>query len=236
MAAAIALMLYRQMPRVAFESERDKEQLLIDRGAQYQRAIQVYFVTFKRYPSRIEDLENTNDHRFLRRRYIDPYTGKNEWRLIHTNGMTLTDSKVQPPPNPATGTAPARGTGTRQWRRERCDFDLDLDSTTSNTSSTGAGGPGCPACRECHRGRPAERPHATRQLNRIPTRHRLPAYNQAAQIMLRIILRITTTRPNFRPSVCSPTATMRPPRPGQPGQPGNGLQTNPNQPGLISLV
>ena len=42
MAAAIALMLYQQMPRVAFESERDKEELLIDRGEQYKRAIQLY--------------------------------------------------------------------------------------------------------------------------------------------------------------------------------------------------
>src|SRR6516162_11863361 len=66
MAAAIALMLYVQMPRVAFESERDKEQLLIDRGEQFKRAIQVYVVVNKRYPARIEDLENTNDKRFLR--------------------------------------------------------------------------------------------------------------------------------------------------------------------------
>ncbi len=103
LAAAIALMLYRQMPRVAFESERDKEQLLIDRGEQYKRAIQLYMVVNKRYPARIEDLENTNDKRFLRRRYIDPFTGKNEWRLIHSNGMTLTDSLVQKPPAAAPG-------------------------------------------------------------------------------------------------------------------------------------
>ena len=31
MAAIVALMLYQQLPRVAFESEREKEQLLIDR-------------------------------------------------------------------------------------------------------------------------------------------------------------------------------------------------------------
>ena len=98
MAAAIALMLYQQMPRVAFESERDKEQLLVDRGEQYKRAIQLYVITNKRYPARIEDLENTNDKRFLRKRYIDPFTGKNEWRLVHTNGMFLTDSLVQKPP------------------------------------------------------------------------------------------------------------------------------------------
>src|SRR5262249_11243832 len=98
MAAAIALMLYVQMPRVAFESERDKEQLLIDRGEQFKRAIQLYIIANKRYPARLEDLENTNDKRYLRKRYIDPYTGKNEWRLVHTNGMYLTDSLVQKPP------------------------------------------------------------------------------------------------------------------------------------------
>jgi hypothetical protein len=102
MAAAVALMLYTQMPRVAFESERDKEQLLIDRGEQYKRAILLYYNDYKRYPAKIEDLENTNSHRYLRRKYVDPFTGKDEWRLVHTNGMFLTDSLVQKPPaNPA---------------------------------------------------------------------------------------------------------------------------------------
>jgi len=70
MAAAIALMLYMQLPRVAFEAQRDKEQLLIDRGEQYKRGIQMYFVQFKKYPSKLEDLENTNNKRYLRRRGI----------------------------------------------------------------------------------------------------------------------------------------------------------------------
>ncbi len=42
MAGAIALMLCAQLPRVAFESEREKEQVLIDRGEQFIRAIQLY--------------------------------------------------------------------------------------------------------------------------------------------------------------------------------------------------
>jgi hypothetical protein len=99
MAALVAFYLYAQMPRVAFESERDKEQTLIDRGEQYKRAIQLYVTAVKKYPAKIEDLENTNDKRYLRRRYIDPYTGKDEWRLIHVNaGGQLTDSLVQKPP------------------------------------------------------------------------------------------------------------------------------------------
>ena len=109
MAAAIALMLYIQLPRVAFETEREKERLLIDRGEQYKRAVQLYYTAFQRYPTRLEDLENTNDKRFLRRRYVNPYTGKDDWRLIHINGGVLTDSLVQKP-NPA-GNGNAQGGG-----------------------------------------------------------------------------------------------------------------------------
>ncbi len=99
LAAAVAFSLYTQVPRVGFESMREKEQLLMDRGNQYKRAIQVFYAVNHRYPTKIEELENTNDKRFLRRRYRDPLTGKDEWRLIHTNGSYLTDSLVQKPPN-----------------------------------------------------------------------------------------------------------------------------------------
>jgi hypothetical protein len=92
LAACVAIMLYMEMPRVAFEAERQKELLLIDRGNQFKRAIQV-FVTDKtgnptgRYPATIDELETFNNHRYLRRRYVDPMTGKDEWRLIHTSGV-----------------------------------------------------------------------------------------------------------------------------------------------------
>ena len=98
MAAAVAFTLYMEMPRVAFETAREREQLLIDRGNQYKRAIQVYYAVNKRYPAKIEDLENTNNVRFLRHRYKNPLNGKEEWRLVHTNGSFLTDSLIEKPP------------------------------------------------------------------------------------------------------------------------------------------
>lgn len=107
LAAAIAISFYAVAPRVAFESQRDKEQILVDRGEQYKRAIYMYYVGNNRqWPSKIDDLENTNNHRYLRHRYVDPYTGKDEWRLVHTNGTFLTDSLVTPPPATATPGAP----------------------------------------------------------------------------------------------------------------------------------
>ncbi len=96
MIAIIGIAMYAAMPRVAFEAQRDQEQLLIDRGEQYKRALQLYFRKFKKYPGKVEDLEDTNGQRFLRQRYADPMTGKSEWRLIHVGGAgQLTDSLTQ---------------------------------------------------------------------------------------------------------------------------------------------
>src|SRR6185312_1061712 len=93
MAAIVAITLYTEIPRVAFEAQRDKEQLLIDRGNEYQRAVTLFVHKFNRFPGSMEELENTNSQRFLRRRFVDPMTGKKEWRLIHAGpGGTLTDS------------------------------------------------------------------------------------------------------------------------------------------------
>lgn len=93
MAAAVAVMLYMELPRAAFEAQRDKEQLLIDRGEQYSRAIGLYVRKFNRYPADFNALENTQNLRFLRRQYVDPMTGKAEWRIIHVGpGGIFTDS------------------------------------------------------------------------------------------------------------------------------------------------
>jgi hypothetical protein len=94
MAACVAISLYYEIPRFAMESQRAREQLLIDRGEQYKRAIQLYWAKTKRYPAKIEDLESFQNQRFLRHRYIDPMTGKDEWRLIHVSNGVLTDSLI----------------------------------------------------------------------------------------------------------------------------------------------
>jgi type II secretory pathway pseudopilin PulG len=99
MAAIIAISLYKEIPRVAFESQRQKELLLIERGEQYKRAIQLFYRDQKRLPAKLEDLENTNNKRYLRKRYTDPMTGKDEWRVIKSVNGVLVDSKVQKPQN-----------------------------------------------------------------------------------------------------------------------------------------
>ena len=97
-AAVVAIMLYRELPVTLFEAQRQKEQLLVDRGHEYQRAIQLYYRKFRgQFPANIEQLESTNNMRFLRHRFKDPFTGKDDWRILHMGpGGMLTDSKVNP--------------------------------------------------------------------------------------------------------------------------------------------
>src|SRR5262249_60992360 len=60
MAAVVAISMYIELPRIAFDSQRQKEQLLIERGEQYKRAIELFFKANKKYPASIDELENFN--------------------------------------------------------------------------------------------------------------------------------------------------------------------------------
>jgi type II secretory pathway pseudopilin PulG len=70
------------IPEITFEIKRDREDEMIHRGVQYSRAIRAYYKKFGRYPVKMEDLENTSQLRFLRKRYKDPLTNK-DFRLLH---------------------------------------------------------------------------------------------------------------------------------------------------------
>src|SRR5580698_7526262 len=76
---------------VTFDIKRDREEEMIHRGVQYSRAIRAYYKKFSRFPAKIEDLENTNQLRFLRKRYKDPLTGK-DFKLVHFGEMKMAGS------------------------------------------------------------------------------------------------------------------------------------------------
>jgi type II secretory pathway pseudopilin PulG len=78
----ILLALSVAAPKVAYELRREREVETVRRGNQYVRAIQLYYRKFGHYPGSIEQLEKTNNMRFLRQQYVDPMTGKADWRLI----------------------------------------------------------------------------------------------------------------------------------------------------------
>ena len=80
----VMLVLSVAAARTARALQRDKEIESQHRGNQYVRAIRVFYrKNGNRYPSSVEQLENTNNQKFLRQRYLDPLTGKDDWRIIH---------------------------------------------------------------------------------------------------------------------------------------------------------
>lgn len=81
--AIMLLMLSIEAPRIAQQIKRDKENELIHRGKEYARAVRKYVRKTGNYPTSLEQLEDTNHVRFLRKRYEDPMTGKADWKLIH---------------------------------------------------------------------------------------------------------------------------------------------------------
>jgi type II secretory pathway pseudopilin PulG len=82
----LALTVYTEMK---FTMKRDQEGEMIHRGVQYSRAIRAYYKKFGRYPTRLEDLDNTNNLRFLRKHYKDPVTGR-DFRLLHFGEQGVT--------------------------------------------------------------------------------------------------------------------------------------------------
>ena len=75
------------VPSITFDIKRDREEEMIHRGVQYSRAIRAYYKKFGRYPTKIEDLESSNNLRFLRKRYKDPENCKSgkcaDFKLLH---------------------------------------------------------------------------------------------------------------------------------------------------------
>lgn len=103
------------LPDLKTQSKRERELEMQFRAVQYLRAIQAYNRKFpNQWPTSVDALMNTNNVRFLRKRWKDPLTKDGEWRFIHLgpNGAVI-DSQltVQAPNAPsATGTSVAAGT------------------------------------------------------------------------------------------------------------------------------
>ena len=76
-------------PKIAKQIQREKEVETEQRGEQYKRAIQLYYRKFGAYPTSIKQLKETNQLRFLRQDYIDPMTGKKDWKLLHLGQVQM---------------------------------------------------------------------------------------------------------------------------------------------------
>src|SRR5450755_2559351 len=122
--ALITIALATVLPSIRQQVRRDREVELIHRGNAYMRAIQHFYKKFGRYPSRVEELENTNNMRFLRKRYtdpvnVDPATGKEKpFKFLTQLDISLNNGPVlglnpgqngQPAPQSPFGGSPTPG-------------------------------------------------------------------------------------------------------------------------------
>jgi len=82
MMAILILSLAVAIPKVREDIQRDRDEETMQRGKQYIRAIQLYYRKFHAYPPNLDALTKTNDIRFLRKKYVDPTTGKEDWKPI----------------------------------------------------------------------------------------------------------------------------------------------------------
>jgi len=87
--ALVSLSLAIAATQIATDIQRDREEEFFDRGTQYERAIQVFYRVTKAYPGSLDALEKTNNQRFLRKRYKDPFSQDGTWRLIHMGEAKL---------------------------------------------------------------------------------------------------------------------------------------------------
>ena len=98
--ALLTIGLLAVLPEIGQQVRRDREEEMRHRGTAYMRAIQHFYKKFGRYPMRVEELENTNNLRFLRKRYKDPInrdpaTGKEkDFKLLHQTDISLNTGPV----------------------------------------------------------------------------------------------------------------------------------------------
>ena len=94
-----------ELPRIAQQIKREKEEELVHRGKDYATAVKRFVhKNGGRYPVSVEQLEDTNHIRFLRKKYKDPMTGESDWKMVHAGEAQI---KI---PTPAPGLSGPGGT------------------------------------------------------------------------------------------------------------------------------
>ena len=82
MLAILMISMMVAAPAIKKDIQRDRELETMQRGKQYARAIKMYYKKFNAYPPNVDALVKTSNIRFLRKKYIDPTTGKDEWKPV----------------------------------------------------------------------------------------------------------------------------------------------------------
>jgi len=128
-----------EVPRLAQQIKRGKEEELINRGMEYAKAVKKYRRKMGAFPNSIEQLENTNHIRFLRKRYKDPMTGEDDWKLVHVGEAEIPLPQGNNPGLPGSGTPGLQG-GTFTNRSGSGSTAGGLGGGTGLSGGTGLGG------------------------------------------------------------------------------------------------
>lgn len=81
--ALLTISLAIALPRISKQIQRDREIETMHRGKQIIRGVKFYYKKFGAYPPSYDVLaKQTNNIRFLRKKYTDPTTGKPDWKGI----------------------------------------------------------------------------------------------------------------------------------------------------------
>lgn len=149
--ALLSIALLAVLPEIGQQVRRDREDELRHRGTAYMRAIQRYYRKLGRYPSRIEELENTNNQRFIRKRYKDPVnrdpaTGKErDFKLLHQQDISLNNGPILGPiaGGPPTGPNGLGANAGAAQQPEGSDTQTD-EKSDSGGASQSTGDPNAP--------------------------------------------------------------------------------------------
>jgi type II secretory pathway pseudopilin PulG len=139
LAVLMLLALTIAAPKVAMQLKHDQELETMHRANQYVRAIRLFHKKTGNYPTSIEQLEKTNNQRFLRQRYLDPLTGKDDWRLIQVGQNKTTVKGLFGKDLPGLG----GGLGAAAGMQSNMGGSSTTGSSFGSSSSFGSGsGPG----------------------------------------------------------------------------------------------
>ena len=150
LAALLSILLAVALPRISKEIQRDREVETMHRGKQYIRGIRMYYKKFGAYPPNVDALvKGTNNIRFLRKKYADPTTGKEDWKPVRYGqnkaptamgffGVPLGGSTIAGvgPAAQSTGFNPSTPTTTPDPNAPPVDPN-NPNATSSTTSQTG---------------------------------------------------------------------------------------------------
>ncbi len=143
--ALLVLSLAVAAPKIAKSIQRDRDLETWHRGMQYRQAIRLYYRKFNAYPPNIDALIDTNDIRYLRKRYKDPITGQDDWKpILFGQNKTPTvmgffGQSLAGPAATLAGTGPSGGSGQPGAPNSNGGFGSGFSgSSNDQTPATGA--------------------------------------------------------------------------------------------------